>query len=116
APMTVPVALGNRSYDIVIQPHGLVHLADRIAEWLGGQTAGTILIVTDSNIAPSHGKAVADALRDTPWNVQTITIPAGESSKSFAVVQTMYDALVQQRTDRRGIILAVGGGVVGDAA
>ena len=114
--MTVPVSLGNRSYDIVIEPQGLVHLADRIADWLGGQTAGTIFIVTDSNITPLHGKVVGDALRDTPWNVKTITIPAGESSKSFAIVQTMYDALVQQRTDRRGIILAVGGGVVGDAA
>lgn len=116
ASMTVPVALGARSYEILIESQSLARVTDRIIHMLGGQTAGTILIVTDSNVAPIHASTVAQALGGTSWHVDTVAIPAGESSKSISVVQTMYDALVQQRADRRAVVLAVGGGVVGDAA
>lgn len=113
---TVHVDLGSRSYDINIEPGSLSRAADALADWNAAKHSSTILLVTDANLADSHGAAVAAALSNAGWRVETLVIPAGESSKCLAVVETIYDALVRQRANRQALLVAVGGGVVGDAA
>jgi 3-dehydroquinate synthase len=116
----VHVDLGSRSYDIRITTAGLPEVADAIEAWgecLGGWPAEgrTVAVVTDENVLP-HAEVVAESLAKAGWQVQRIKMPPGEPSKSQAVISRMYDELVQMQADRRTLIVAVGGGVVGDAA
>lgn len=111
----VPVALAGRSYEIDIAPGAVGRISENISRWTAEKTLGTVLIVTDSHVADIHAPAVAKALEEAGWAVKTHVIPAGETSKSLGVVETIYDALVALRADRKAILLALGGGVVGDA-
>ncbi len=74
------------------------------------------LLVTDSNLANSHAAAVRQSLIADGWRCETEVLPAGEKSKSLEIVTKVYDRLINMQADRRTVIVAVGGGVVGDAA
>lgn len=74
------------------------------------------LLVTDSNLATSHAAAVRQSLISDGWRCETEVLPAGEKSKSLEIVTKVYDRLIEMQADRRTVIVAVGGGVVGDAA
>ena len=117
--LIVPVSLGERSYEIVIGEGLLDEAAGLIAPRLDSRSHGrpsrTAAIVTDDNVA-AHAEKVAGSLHSAGWRVETITIPPGETSKSQATIAGVYDRLVEMKADRRTAIIAVGGGVVGDAA
>lgn len=74
------------------------------------------LIVTDSNVSDTHAAAVRQSLAADGWKCEVEVIPSGESSKSLASIETIYNRLIDLNADRRTIVIAVGGGVVGDAA
>ena len=89
-------------------------------EWLrrrfGDATPGKILVVTDRNVSEPYAVTIADSLRKAGWNCETAVLDPGEASKSLAVAKQLYDRLVEMEADRRTVVTAVGGGVVGDAA
>ncbi len=119
-PTTVRVDLGDRSYEIVIVSGALTAIADHIDPWgarLGGWplTGRKAAIVTDTNVQP-HAEAVQHSLATHGWTTELIVIAAGEQSKSLGVMSDMYDHLVEMQADRKTLVVAVGGGVVGDAA
>lgn len=121
AEQTVCVSLGPRTYEILIGPGLLAQTADVVWRWhvqhVGKPPAQPgALIVSDTNVAPLHAEAVRRSLQAANWDVDVIALPAGEPSKSLEVVNTVYDRLIQRQADRRTVIFAVGGGVVGDAA
>jgi 3-dehydroquinate synthase len=117
----VPVDLGPRSY-IVRVGNGRLdefgsfvrHALDR--SW-GGRATRTALLVTDSNLAalglPSGYEAELRAVGIEP---ATVVVPPGEASKSLAGAAQLYDALVALKADRHTLIVALGGGVIGDLA
>ena len=72
--------------------------------------------MTDSHVADSHAAIVRQSLSADGWRCETLALPAGESSKSLSEVAKIYDRLIELNADRRTIVIAVGGGVVGDAA
>ena len=109
---TVHVSLGDRSYDILIGP-GLLAEAGRRAVALGARTVG---IVTDSNVAKLHLAGVEASLREAGLSVSTVAVPAGEASKCFARLDEVVDGLLAARIERGDLVLALGGGVVGDLA
>lgn len=116
----VHVDLGSRSYDIHITIAQLPQVAAAIETWgerIGGwPTKGRkVAVVTDENVI-SHAEVVVQSLSTAGWQVQLIKMSPGEPSKSQAVVTRMYDELVDMQADRSTLIVAVGGGVVGDAA
>ncbi len=74
------------------------------------------LIVTDSNVVKTHAATVRESLVSDGWRCETEVLPAGESSKSLEILAQIYDRLIALNADRRTLIIAVGGGVVGDAA
>lgn len=117
---TVNVSLGERSYDIVIGHGQLTEVAGRIRQW-GANRSGwpasgrKAAIVTDENIRP-HAEAVQHSLAMDDWDTDLIVIEPGERSKRLDVISQMYDRLVAMQADRRTLVVAVGGGVVGDAA
>ena len=74
------------------------------------------LIVTDSNVAPLYLEAVTEALSGREIAVSSVVLPAGEENKTLDTVRLIYHALIGGKFDRRSLIVALGGGVVGDMA
>lgn len=109
---TVHVNLGERSYDIVVtsdDPAGLGPFARQRLR------PGLALVVTDGNASP-HGNAAAAALAAAGFRCHVQALPPGEGQKCLAVAGQLYDTLVDLHADRKTVIVAVGGGVVGDLA
>ncbi len=103
---------GFRPYDVVIGRGLMLELGARVAALARGRT----VIVTDETVAVLHGPAVLAALEAAGVRARLLTVPAGERSKSFAELERVIDRLLAFGLDRRDLILALGGGVVGDLA
>lgn len=115
------VNLGPRSYDIAIVSGQLASIAGYIEAWLknsqlGSMPAEKAIIVTDRNVEAPHARAVQESLAKAGWKCELFVFNAGEQSKSMEVIARIYDRLVDMEADRRTLVIAVGGGVVGDAA
>jgi 3-dehydroquinate synthase len=117
---TVSVALGPRSYDIVIGTACLDSWAQILKSWSQGRwkqsaSTGKALVVSDRHVAV-HAQTATESLRRAGWQTASVELEPGEQAKSLAVVSRLYDALVDLKADRRTLVVAVGGGVVGDTA
>jgi 3-dehydroquinate synthase len=112
-PTIVNVALGTRSYDIVIGRGLLASLGARIAALRPG--AKTI-IVTDGNVARHHLDPAEAALSHAGVVTGHVIVPAGESSKSYRVFESVCESMIAMRIERDDLVVALGGGVVGDLA
>ena len=109
----VRVDLGGRSYDVRVGP-GLIAEAGRlIAEHLPGRR---VALVTDANVAAAHLPALKTALASADIDAAEIVVPPGESSKSFGRLQAAVEAILDARLERGDVVVAFGGGVVGDLA
>src|SRR5436305_7742686 len=112
-PTVVNVALGERSYEIIIGRGQLTSLGEKIAALRPGAKAA---IVTDETVAPHHLAATEAALAAAGIGTTSVTVPAGESSKSFPVLERVCEALISARIERTDLVVALGGGVIGDLA
>lgn len=110
---TVRVELGARGYDILIGEGVIAAAGAEIAARLPGARAA---IVTDENVAARHGAALAESLGAAGIAAATIAVSPGEKSKSFAVLEEVVDAVLAARLERGDVVVALGGGVVGDLA
>ena len=112
-PLVVDVALGDRSYDIVIGRRLMGTLGARIAALRPG--AKTV-IVTDENVARYYLRATETALGAAGMTTSGVIVPPGEASKSFQVFEEVCEAIIAARAERGDLVIALGGGVVGDLA
>jgi 3-dehydroquinate synthase len=112
-PIVVDVALGNRAYDIVIGRGVLSQLGARMAALRPGARAA---IVTDENVAAAHLAGAQKSLEASNIGVEHVTVPAGESSKRFPEFERVCEALIAARIERNDLVIALGGGVIGDLA
>jgi len=103
------VNLGERGYDIHI---GLG--LESVLESGGGGT--TALLVSDTNVDPLYGDLCAGLLGERDFRVERAVVPAGEASKSLDCTKTLFDHALAGHLDRSSVIVALGGGVVGDLA
>ncbi|HEX4409527.1 MAG TPA: 3-dehydroquinate synthase [Xanthobacteraceae bacterium] len=110
---TVGVSLGARSYDIVIGRGVLSSLGTRIAALRPGAKA---FIVTDENVAPHYLDAAKAALDRAKVLADAIVIAPGEASKSYGVLEQVCEAIIGARIERGDLVVALGGGVIGDLA
>jgi 3-dehydroquinate synthase len=109
----VPVGLGERSYEVMIGP-GLVDEA-------GGQVApllrkSRVAVVTDSNVDGFHGARLVQSLNTAGVSASMIVISPGEETKSFEGLADVTGRMLDLKLDRGDLIVAFGGGVVGDLA
>ena len=81
-----------------------------------GLRRGQTLLVTDENVAEHYLQPLKSALEDAGWTPKSRIIPAGEASKSSEVLGRLYDWALEQSIDRKTLVIALGGGVVGDLA
>jgi 3-dehydroquinate synthase len=109
----VPVALEGRAYDIHIGRHQLCEAAALIAALAPG---AKVALVTDESVAALHAPALEACFHQEGIAVTRIVIPPGEASKSYAQLVSLCDALLAARIERDDLVVALGGGVVGDLA
>ncbi|MEJ8570311.1 3-dehydroquinate synthase [Microbaculum marinum] len=110
---TVRVELEDRAYDIVIGPNVLARLGTLVATLAPG---ARLAIVTDSMVGALHADALREAVAGKAEIASVITVPPGESSKCFAELERVVGELLDARVERGDILVAFGGGVVGDLA
>lgn len=105
--------LGERSYDIHIG-RGLISRADLLAPFVSGRSA---LIVSNTTVAPLYADTLQRTLQAAgARQVVRAVLPDGEQYKDWENLQRIFDALLEARCDRKTVIVALGGGVVGDMA
>lgn len=110
---TVHVALGERAYDILIGPRLLDAAGEILAERFPGRRYG---IVTDAQVAEAQLPRLAAGLDAAGLSYDTIVLPAGEGTKSYASLETVVEGLLAARLERGDLVVALGGGVIGDLA
>jgi 3-dehydroquinate synthase len=112
-PVTVKVALGARAYDIVIGRGLLATLGTRIKALRPGAKAA---IVTDEAVAKLHLPAAEAALKSAGIESSRVVVAPGEGSKSYAAFEKVCEALIAAKIERGDLVVALGGGVIGDLA
>src|SRR5262245_21902569 len=111
AEQIVPVTLGERSYDIVLRPGLLASVGDRLRVLT---TSAKIGVVTDRHVASRYLHGVLGSLRKAGFVPTPIVLPPGERTKTLGTIAKILDLLARQRFERQSLLLALGGGVVGD--
>ncbi|MEO0411898.1 MAG: 3-dehydroquinate synthase [Pseudomonadota bacterium] len=109
--LTVSVGLGSRSYDILVGEDLLNKPSRPLTQLVGGRRCA---VVTDDTVAKLHLKPFMAMLKKLGARVDTITLPAGESTKSFAQLENLCHQILDLKITRNDMIVALGGGVIGD--
>jgi 3-dehydroquinate synthase len=112
-PITVDVALGERAYDIVIGRDAIGSLGGRIKALRPG---ARVAIVTDRTVAKHWLARVEAILAETGIESKAIVVGEGEASKTYGVLQEVCEALIAAKIERNDLVVALGGGVIGDLA
>jgi 3-dehydroquinate synthase len=110
APDLVRIDLGDRSYPIAI---GASLLANPLT-YAGVPGASAALIVTNSTVEPLYAGPLRAALQGKYPSVHTVVLPDGEEHKNWQTLNLIFDALLSHGCDRKTVLYALGGGVVGD--
>jgi 3-dehydroquinate synthase len=113
ASVTVDVALGDRAYDIVIGRDVLQSLGERVAALRPGVRTA---IVTDRTVAKHWLEPAEASLAAAGVPTARIVVEEGEGSKSYATLTQVSEALIAAKIERNDLVIALGGGVVGDLA
>ncbi|TMJ38823.1 MAG: 3-dehydroquinate synthase [Alphaproteobacteria bacterium] len=110
---TVAVDLGTRRYEIAIGEGLLAEAGKRIKPFL---RRPVVAIVTDSNVASRHLDGLQQSLAEAGISATVIVLPPGEATKSYRHLAETLDGLLAAGIERRDMVIALGGGVIGDLA
>ncbi len=110
---TLRVRLGKRSYDIVIGSGLIAEAGPRIAKLRPGTS---VAIVTDGNVAHFHLGALEKSLGAAGISYRSVVLSPGEGTKNFSNLESVAEAILQSRVERGDLVIALGGGVIGDLA
>ena len=110
---TVRVELAERSYDIEI---GAGNLADAGRFLVDRGKVSHAVIFTDENVQSPYAVKVAESLVEQAVEVSIVAVKPGETSKAVAVAAKLWEGMLELGADRKTVVVAVGGGVVGDLA
>ena len=110
---TVQVNLDERRYSIHIEMNSLSQLSSLIAK---NKFGNQLAIISDETVAKLYGQTVVDTLKSSGFTAELYRVPVGEDSKSLEQTQLLYTQLIKSGLKRDGLVLALGGGVVGDLA
>ncbi|MDA8234987.1 MAG: 3-dehydroquinate synthase [Clostridia bacterium] len=114
---TVQVNLGENSYPILLGEHILSQLGVNLKRLVEeGIIGGKVLLVTNPTVNKLFGQPVIQGLQESGFTVTTVEIPDGEEYKTQETAALVYDVAFDAQLDRRSVVVAMGGGVVGDLA
>ncbi|MFK7835580.1 MAG: 3-dehydroquinate synthase [Sulfitobacter sp.] len=108
---TVHVDLPGRAYDVLIGPDLVRDCASHIAPLL---SRPKVSVITDDIVGPAHLDALRAGLSAQGIEMQALTLPAGEATKGWPQLEACVDWLLDQQVERGDIVVAFGGGVIGD--
>jgi 3-dehydroquinate synthase len=111
AEQIVPVNLGERSYDIVLHPGLLSTVGDRLSSLTASPKIG---VVTDKHVASRYLQGVLRSLCKAGYDPTPIILPPGERTKTLGTIAKILDVLARHKFERQSMLLALGGGVIGD--
>ena len=106
----VTIALGDRSYDLLIGPG----LLARPESYAGLPSASDVLIVTNTTVGPLYADGLRSALAPVYRRIHQVDLPDGEAHKDWSTLNRIFDALLAGGCDRKTLLFALGGGVIGD--
>ncbi|MEB3308448.1 MAG: 3-dehydroquinate synthase [Cyanobacteriota bacterium] len=112
---TIRVELSSHPYPVLIGNGSLQTLGERIAE-LGMTPATRVLLVTNPDVERHYGDRALNSLKSAGFQATLLAIEAGENQKNPASIARIHDAAFERRLERGSLIIALGGGVVGDMA
>src|SRR5215475_8488633 len=110
---SIHIDLGARSYDVLIGQGLIARAGELIAPFAATKR---VFIVTDQNVARTHRSELIHSLDAVGLQNWTITLPPGEGSKNFAGLEMLTRHLLQAGVERSDLVVAFGGGVIGDLA
>lgn len=108
---TVNVNLPGRAYDVVIGPDLLAETGRYLEPLLARKQ---VTVISDAHVAALHLENLRDGLASTGVTMQAMTLPPGEATKNWVHLEKCCDWLLDQRVERNDVVIALGGGVVGD--
>ena len=111
--MKLTVDLGPNSYPIHIENGILAKTGELVSEVFSGKK---IMIVSDDNVFPLYGGIITKVLSDSGFECHSFVLPHGEPTKSFQSLPKIYEALLNAKLTRSDLLIALGGGVIGDLA
>ncbi|GIX06820.1 MAG: 3-dehydroquinate synthase [Candidatus Poribacteria bacterium] len=109
----IPVRLGDRSYPIVIGQRTLLGLPEAL-DFVA--PSSRIAVVTSPSLYRLYGEALVEALKEAGFQAWWAQTPDGEEHKTLESAARLYDQFVEHRMERRSLVIALGGGVIGDLA
>ena len=109
--MELTVNLGENSYPIYIENGILPHAGEYISKFYQGKK---IILISDDNVFPLYGETVLNSLQN--YECHTLVLPHGEPTKSFESLPKIYSAMLDAKISRSDLVIALGGGVIGDLA
>ena len=114
APLKSIVELGERTYPILIGQNLLANAGKILRDDVGIALTRRLFIISDEHVAPLHAEILQKSLRSAGYRQELLIIPAGETSKSFAQLEKICAWLLGHKIDRQALVVALGGGVMGD--
>jgi len=111
AEQIIPVTLGARSYDIVLHPGLLATVGDRLSALTVSPKIG---VVTDRHVASRYLQGTLRSLCKAGYDPTPIILPPGERTKTLGTIAKILDVLASHKFERQSLLLALGGGVIGD--
>lgn len=111
--ITVPVALGDRAYNVLVGA-GLCRQAGHWLTLVLGDFASTVVMVSNPTVWKQYGDQIEKNLKDTGIRTYSFLMGDGERFKNLRTAEKLWSFLIEQRIERRATLLALGGGVVGD--
>ena len=109
---TLQVSLGDRSYPIHIGS-GLISKPELFKPYIANKS---VFIVSNTTVAPLYSKKLINTISEDAKSIHEVILPDGESYKDWATLQKIFDAMLANGADRKSVIIALGGGVIGDMA
>ena len=111
--MELIVDLKDRSYPIIIEKGLINRVSEEIRKVYKGKK---IFIITDDNVNKYYGGKISEALKDSDFEVKLLSLKPGEETKNFNTLPIVYNELLDFNLTRSDLIIALGGGVIGDLA
>ncbi|MDO4587678.1 MAG: 3-dehydroquinate synthase [Planctomycetia bacterium] len=108
---SIQVNLAAQSYRIEIGTGLLDEIGNQIVS-LGN--ISQIAVITDSTVEPLYAQRIADSLTQSGFDLNVFVVPEGEESKSLEMTNTLWNCLLEYKLDRKAVLIALGGGVIGD--
>ena len=106
----ISVNLAQRSYDIIVGADSI----EKLSDYLGDKSYSKIFVITDENVDKLHSEKLLEVLQKTNITTEKIVTKAGEQTKSFESLQNVCEQILSKGVDRKSLIIAFGGGVIGD--